>query len=597
MKLKELLQDLKKKNIFGQVIAMVHVIEFQKRGLPHAHMLIILRNEDKPHTVSLIDKIVSAEIPNKETHPRLFEVVTKNMIHGPCNTPNSRSPCLEGGKCRKGFPKPFQNETVASNNGYPLYMRRQRQAVKTNNNVEVENSWVVPYNPFLSLKYNCHINVEVCASIKSVKYLYKYAYKGHDCASIELQTNKSDELKKHVDTRYVSPPEAAWRIFKFSMHEQTHSINVLAVHLPDQQNVNFQPENIESAIERAGNKESTLMAWFTLNNVDATARQYKYTEIPEHFMFNKAQGKWTTRKQGFGSTIGRMHGASVRDAERYFLRLLLLHVRGAKGYHDLRRYNEIEYPTFYEAAQARGLVENENAWDDALTEASLAKLPKQLRELFAYSCIFGMSPNVSNLWNKHKDNLVEDFALKHKHPAIDQCQIYESYALRDIADILITQGKRCSDYGLRNPPRDLPSDLNTLEEIEKERTEGEQLRLTLNNEQQIAFDSIIEAMNSKNHASKAFFLDGPGGSGKTHLYKTLLSVTRGQGKTALPVASTGIAANLLRGGRTSHSQYKLPLKINEVSISGVKVTSDEAKMIKASKILIWDEAQWHMHMR
>ena len=53
----------------------------------------------------------------------------------------------------------------------------------------MDNRWAIPYNQHLTLKYNCHINVEVCASIKSVKYLFKYVYKGHDCANIELKEN------------------------------------------------------------------------------------------------------------------------------------------------------------------------------------------------------------------------------------------------------------------------------------------------------------------------------------------------------------------------------------------------------------------------
>jgi hypothetical protein len=79
LKLNQLVDDLTKNGILGKVIAKVHVIEFQKRGLPHAHMLIILKAEDKPLTPILIDKVVCAEIPDKETHPRLFDVVWWTM--------------------------------------------------------------------------------------------------------------------------------------------------------------------------------------------------------------------------------------------------------------------------------------------------------------------------------------------------------------------------------------------------------------------------------------------------------------------------------------------------------------------------------------
>ena len=72
--------------------------------------------------------------------------------------------------------------------------------------------------------FNCHINVEACSSIKSVKYLFKYVYKGHDWASIAFresgQADKEgniDEIKAYRDARWVTPPEALWRIYGFDI--------------------------------------------------------------------------------------------------------------------------------------------------------------------------------------------------------------------------------------------------------------------------------------------------------------------------------------------------------------------------------------------
>src|SRR5665811_743883 len=82
------------------------------------------------------------------------------------------------------------------------------------------------YNRYLSLKYNCHINVEICGTVKSVKYLFKYVYKGHDCANIVLREENTyvhNEVTSHIDSRYVSAPEAVWRLFGFKMHDQSHT--------------------------------------------------------------------------------------------------------------------------------------------------------------------------------------------------------------------------------------------------------------------------------------------------------------------------------------------------------------------------------------
>nr|KYP50064.1 hypothetical protein KK1_028219 [Cajanus cajan] len=100
------------------------------------------------------------------------------MIHGPCGTLNPNSPCMKNGQCKKMYPKQFYQETRQGHDSYPQYRRRFNHPVSVNRNVTIDNRWVVPYNPWLLLKYNYHINVEVCSSIKSIKYLYKYVYKG-----------------------------------------------------------------------------------------------------------------------------------------------------------------------------------------------------------------------------------------------------------------------------------------------------------------------------------------------------------------------------------------------------------------------------------
>ena len=76
MKLNAVLDDIYKKGIFGKVVANIHVIEFQKRGLPHAHILIILEGQYKFRSTDDFDNIVCAEIPDPITQPRLYSIVT-----------------------------------------------------------------------------------------------------------------------------------------------------------------------------------------------------------------------------------------------------------------------------------------------------------------------------------------------------------------------------------------------------------------------------------------------------------------------------------------------------------------------------------------
>ena len=122
MKLRELLDDLTKRNVFGPVVADVHVVEFQKRGLPHAHILLILDPKHVPTTTAELDATVCAEIPDPARDPILHDLVRLHMIHGPhCH---SKSPCWKNGKCSKFFPKAPIMDTYLRKGKYPEYRRR-----------------------------------------------------------------------------------------------------------------------------------------------------------------------------------------------------------------------------------------------------------------------------------------------------------------------------------------------------------------------------------------------------------------------------------------------------------------------------------------
>ncbi|GBM54045.1 hypothetical protein AVEN_220606-1 [Araneus ventricosus] len=215
------------------------------------------------------------------------------MIHGPCGTLNPNSPCMREGVCTKQYPKEFREKTEENINGYPMYQRKYTESVRVGRH-DLNNRWVVPYNPWLSKKFNAPINVEVCASIKSVKYLYKYVYKGHDAASIRFENENTldhDEILAFLDGRYVSAPEAMWRLNEFNLSEKSHTVVRLAVHLPDQQAIVYQNGQEEEAVARAATRQTTLTAWFQLNKNDQDSHNYLYTDIPHYYTFNKSAMK------------------------------------------------------------------------------------------------------------------------------------------------------------------------------------------------------------------------------------------------------------------------------------------------------------------
>lgn len=165
-KVKVLIFEIVDNKLFGKVIAYIFVIEFQKRGFPHIHLLIYLADEDKIRNCEQVDRIVTAEIPDKNKYPKLYELVKQFMIHGPCGNQNKNSPCMDEKKekCLKNFPKEFIEETVYNDTfGYPIYKRRNNgdkiifNPNKKNSKV-ADNRYVVLYNPYLLLKlksYKC----------------------------------------------------------------------------------------------------------------------------------------------------------------------------------------------------------------------------------------------------------------------------------------------------------------------------------------------------------------------------------------------------------------------------------------------------------
>ncbi|XP_074271005.1 uncharacterized protein LOC141594924 [Silene latifolia] len=161
-KLFELKKDICVRKIFGNVAGYVYVVEFQKRGLPHAHFLIILDSESKIRTPDQYDEFVSAELPDATDNPHLFSAVVRHMMHGPCGTQNPDNPCMVNGTCKNHYPREFADTTTNGRDSYPIYRRRRTGVQVTVRKSRLNNRWVVPYNPFLLAKYDCHLNVEIC---------------------------------------------------------------------------------------------------------------------------------------------------------------------------------------------------------------------------------------------------------------------------------------------------------------------------------------------------------------------------------------------------------------------------------------------------
>ena len=254
------------------------------------------------------------------------------------------------------------------------------------------------------------------------------------------------------------------------------------------------------------------------------------------------------------------HYARIRDVppgrgELFYLRAILQH-RPAASYSDARTVNGIEEQTFHDAVTALGLFANRNEADYAISEAvETLKTPTQLRALFVQVLLDESTLTPLQCWNTFQIKLCRDFILR--YPDIPQIAI--DHGLDHIGQLLEEHGKRLSDYNLPEPTtygREVEHELQRWVPVSQElAARAFTAYETFNTEQRIIFDEIISA--ATNDRPLLLFVDGKAGVGKTFLINAVCDKLRSINIITLPTATSAYAAQLYRGGRTTHSTFKM----------------------------------------
>ncbi len=238
-----------------------------------------------------IDRLVSVELPSIE-NSELFDTVTKCLLHGPCGRDYPNARCMVDGRCKKRYPSAYCEATTQGEDGYAVYRRQNdgRTFQKSLGGFVYDNRWVVPHNPNLTRKFNAHINVEVSAGIWSVKYLFKYIYKGEDRAAVRVD-GPINEIQQYIDARYLSASEAINSLLSFKKHTEWPPVTRLGVHLSGQHNVVFnEDEDLAVVAQRAADQPTTLTGYFAFNAANEGSREVLYTDFPR-------QHVWKTREK------------------------------------------------------------------------------------------------------------------------------------------------------------------------------------------------------------------------------------------------------------------------------------------------------------
>ncbi|XP_072064478.1 uncharacterized protein [Arachis hypogaea] len=425
-----------------------------------------------------VDEIISAKIPDKENDPVDYSVVDRFMVHGPCGILNHNSPCMINGKCSKQYPKKFHDSTSFDNDGFPIYMRRGNGRYILKNGLQLDNRHVVPYNRNLLVKYDAHLNVELCNRSRSVKYLFKYINKGPDCATAlildeqnfastsETRIQEHDEIKAYLDCRYISTAEAAWRIYQFDMFYREPIVEHLSFHLPDQQPIYFQGHmTLDNIMSRSRIETTMFTELMKVNSEDIEARQLTYSEFPTKYVWNKKEKLWTRRRRC--RCIGRMYYMPPTAGEKYYLRMLLNMVRGSCSYEQIRTIDGIVYDTFKDTCYALGLLEDDKEWDDCLKEASMWGTENQLCQLFSTILVHCEVVDPCHLWESNWKLLSEDILYKQRRLLdLPNLQLtdeqLQNYSLLEIEQILRKMEKSLEDFsGMPIPNDTLMSQMNS----------------------------------------------------------------------------------------------------------------------------------------
>ncbi|KAM0041315.1 putative DNA helicase transcription factor B3-Domain family [Helianthus debilis subsp. tardiflorus] len=265
------------------------------------------------------------------------------------------------------------------------------------------------------------------------------------------------------------------------------------------------------------------------------------------------------------------------------------------------------HDSFRDACYALGLLDADTEYIEAIKEANETTTCSYIRVLFAMMLLSNTLSRPEVIWESTWKYMTDDFIYRlrkfHRSEALSVPEDHlKNYALGEIENFLLRNNSSLGRF-LTMPYPDEASLANSQNRlIYEERcdtqldrgNEYERQMSMLNDEQRSVFEEILKVVDGD--AGGVFFVYGYGGTGKTFLWKTLSATIRSKGQIVLNVASSGIASLLPTGGRTAHSRFHIPLNLTEDSVCHIKPDSDTARLLRETKLIIWDEAPMvHKH--
>ena len=637
MRLNNLMAKLRSGHYFGRrAVYITAVTEHQKRGLAHAHIAFRFEG-DQPTSSEAIDALVSAELPqltedSSDDDRAVHRMVSSYMIHS-CR----EGRCFKAGTpvasrtCKYGYPYTDNEVTYADDRGYIQYRRRGPDS---------RNANVVSYNRAMLLEFDTHINVQIAHTVNILSYLFKYFVKGVDMIRMAVPTvmvngqQRHDEFEEFERARYLSASEASWRFLGFDVNSLEPAVTVYGVHAEGEDALTV---GDGESLEEAGARVSWLLRYFQ-RPLEAQFDDLKYLQYYETYNVKRVMTGNPPLEKRFRDAVPgdpyhvwprvalhvcRMYKARPSEGRRYYIRKLLQWVP-ARSYEDLCTVDDVLVRSaegqldFQRACYLRGLISQDGEYADAMHEAvRLQQLPFHVRCLYA-DCVQDGANSIT-LRDQFLGYMVHDFDNR-RNECLEPGYVPSPMALwlfyEHISSILASNGRSMNQYGLPEmhqvpmPPEMMMAADEEGEGAHRGTTGSQPLMFepdydanarfydthvaSLTHEQSAILAAVQRAVQNPEIEDRCFFVDGPGGTGKSFLMKVLAAWANSDPGTAcLCAAFQGIVAQMYQHGVTLHRAFALPLDTEfasgNVATSSVQAGSAHGNRLASFKLFIIDE--------
>ena len=211
---------------------------------------------------------------------------------------------------------------------------------------------------------------------------------------------------------------------------------------------------METAEEKMEQQRCTELTEFFCYNAENPKTNVTYVNFPEYFTWKDK--KWVQRKRS-SDTIGRIHVVNPIAGDIYFLRILLHHehCKGKTSFEELRRVDGVLMESYQDVCRSLGLLQDDNEWDQALTEGAATKMPAALRELFITILLFCMPSNPQELFDKHHMEWSDDikFDAQKRSLVLSESQL-KIKVLLDISHRLNARDRNLQNFRIKEPSKE-----------------------------------------------------------------------------------------------------------------------------------------------